>query len=253
MFAKTIVLSDDFLDLDFSTRCLYYSLCMVADDDGFINNAKSVIRQTGTSQADLDKLLEKRFVLGFDSGVIVIKAWKINNYIAKDRYKETQYKDEKSMLTVNEKGAYTECIQPVYNLYTPCIQSVYTGKVSKDKVSLDKNSVVECSSIITATTTETKKTDEFDQIVENSVENSVEKTDAVENSKDRPQLISVGTLGKGVVFLTQRQIDSLLDIIGFDAFNEYVTRLADFIIEKKARVKNHYETILKWHKEDSDA
>lgn len=147
MFAKSIVLSDDFLDLDHSTRSLYYSLCMLADDDGFVNNAKSVVRLVGATVADLDKLLEKRFVLGFDSGLIVIKAWKINNYIAKDRYHETQYKAEKASLTFNEKGAYTEmdttciqpCIQPVYNPYT---------EVSIGKLSLVKDS------IITTTTTD---------------------------------------------------------------------------------------------------
>jgi thermostable 8-oxoguanine DNA glycosylase len=74
----------------------------------------------------------------------------------------------------------------------------------------------------------------------------------VENSKDS-QLKLVGSLGKGVVYLTSVQINKLLDEIGFDAFNRYVGRLADYIIEKNAHVKNHYETILKWYKEDSNA
>lgn len=78
----------------------------------------------------------------------------------------------------------------------------------------------------------------------------VENSEVVENSEAN-QLHSIGKLGKGVVFLTPKQMDKLLDKLGFDAFNEYVTRLADFIIEKDARVKNHYETILKWYEEDT--
>ena len=137
MFAKSIVMSDAFLDLDFSARCLYYSLCMVADDDGFVNNSKSVVRQTGASKADLDKLIEERFILSFESGVVVIKGWKVNNYIPKDRYKETQYKTEKATLTINEKGMYTECIQSVYKMDT----QVSIGKVSIGKVNITTTTI----------------------------------------------------------------------------------------------------------------
>ena len=118
MFAKTIVLSDAFLDLSLSARCLYFTLGMLADDDGFVNNPKSVMRQVGASQDDLNLLLLKRFVLGFESGVIVIKHWRIHNYIQKDRYKESKYVEEKAMLTIDEKGSYTECIQNVSKMDT---------------------------------------------------------------------------------------------------------------------------------------
>ena len=60
-----------------------------------------------------------------------------------------------------------------------------------------------------------------------------------------------GNLGKGVVYLTDRQFDDLLGKLGLDAFNRYMDRLATFIIEKDAHVKNHYETILKWYEEDT--
>lgn len=118
MFAKTIVTSDAFLDMPLSTRCLYFTLAMFADDDGFVNNPKSIMRQVGASIDDLNVLIAKRFILTFESGVIVIKHWKIHNYIAKDRYKETKYLEEKSQLSVDPKGAYTECIQDVYKVYT---------------------------------------------------------------------------------------------------------------------------------------
>jgi predicted phage replisome organizer len=60
-----------------------------------------------------------------------------------------------------------------------------------------------------------------------------------------------GQLGKGVILLTQKQQEELLDKLGFDAFNHYVEKLADFIIEKDAKVSNHYATILKWAREDA--
>ena len=107
MFAKTIVLSDAFLDLPMSARCLYFTLGMLADDDGFVNAPRSIMRQCGASDDDMKLLIAKKFVLIFDSGVIVIKHWRINNYLRNDRYAETKYKDEKATLATDENGAYT--------------------------------------------------------------------------------------------------------------------------------------------------
>ena len=106
MFAKTIVLSDAFLDMPLSARCLYFTLGMLADDDGFVNSPKSIMRQAGASVDDLNLLMAKRFILAFDSGVIVIKHWRINNYLRSDRYTETKYLEEKQYLDVDKNGAY---------------------------------------------------------------------------------------------------------------------------------------------------
>ena len=108
MFAKSIVLSDAFLDMPLSARCLYFTLGMLADDDGFIGSPKAIMRQCGASQDDMIILLQKRFVLSFESGVIVIKHWRLNNYLKSDRYKATTYVEEKSELKLDAKGAYTE-------------------------------------------------------------------------------------------------------------------------------------------------
>ena len=108
MFAKSIVLSDAFLDMSLSARCLYFTLGMFADDEGFVGNPKGIMRQCGASQDDLLALLQKRYVLAFDSGVIVIKHWKINNYLRSDRFQQTTYLEEKDTLTIDGKGAYTE-------------------------------------------------------------------------------------------------------------------------------------------------
>ena len=129
MFAKTIIDSDAFLDMPLSTQALYFHLSMRADDDGFVNNPKKIARMIGATEDDYKLLIAKSFVLVFESGVIVIKHWRINNYIQKDRYKETVYCEEKDLLSVKENGAYTLCIQNGYNMDT----QVSIGKVSIGK------------------------------------------------------------------------------------------------------------------------
>ena len=108
MFAKTIIDSDAFVDMPLSTQALYFHLSMRADDDGFINNPKKIQRMIGASDDDLKLLILKRFIIPFDSGIVVIKHWKIHNYIRNDRYKPTVYTSEKAMITSKENGAYTE-------------------------------------------------------------------------------------------------------------------------------------------------
>ena len=108
MFAKSIVTSDAFLDLPMSARCLYFTLGTLADDDGFVNNPKSIMRQVGATGDDMNILIAKRFLIIFESGVIVIKHWRIHNYIRSDRYKETNYKDEKAQLLLDENGTYSK-------------------------------------------------------------------------------------------------------------------------------------------------
>lgn len=143
MFAKTIVLSDAFLDLPMSARCLYFTLGMLADDDGFVNSPKSIMRQVGASIDDMRLLVAKKFVLDFDTGVIVIKHWRIHNYIQKDRYKESKYIEEKNTLSIDQNGAYTQCIQDVSDMDT----QVRLGKVSEGKVREEEDSVEDAPDI----------------------------------------------------------------------------------------------------------
>lgn len=154
MFAKAIVLSDAFLDMPMSARCLYFTLSMFADDDGFVGSPKAVMRQCGASQDDMTMLLQKRFLLGFESGVIVIKHWRINNYIQKDRYKPSVYKEEQKLLYIDDNGAYTDHQKDgAKPMYTDCIQDVYSldtqysiGKYSVGKFSLGEDSARETAS-----------------------------------------------------------------------------------------------------------
>ncbi len=107
MFAKTIIDSDAFLDMPITARLLYYDLAMRADDDGFVNSPKKIMRMIGASQDDLGILAMRKFIIPFDNGVVVIKHWRIHNYIRKDTYNETNYKEQKALLRLDENNAYT--------------------------------------------------------------------------------------------------------------------------------------------------
>ena len=140
MFAKTIIDSDAFLDMPLSTQALYFHLSMRADDEGFINNPKKIQRMVGSSEDDLKLLTAKRFILAFDSGVIVIKHWKLHNYIRSDRFKPTMYLEEKSQLITKENKAYsvgmTVGIPEADHLDTQVrLGKDRLGKVSKDILS----------------------------------------------------------------------------------------------------------------------
>lgn len=130
MFNNSVVGSDEFLEMPDSSQNLYFHLSMQADDDGFVDKWKSIMRMTGKKEDDLKILIAKSFVIPFDTGVLVIRHWRLNNYLQKDRYKETIYKDEKARLTIDKSN--------VYNLDTECIHSIDKNRL--DKISIDKNS-----------------------------------------------------------------------------------------------------------------
>ena len=145
MFNVDIVGSDAFLDLPHTAQALYFQLGMRADDDGFVGNPKTIQRISGTKASDLELLVKKRFLLQFPSGVVVIKHWKINNDIKKDRYSPTVYTDEFQMLSIKENKAYTERNANVSTLDTEPGQNVSNldTQYSIDKNRLDKNSIGE--------------------------------------------------------------------------------------------------------------
>lgn len=167
MFSKQITDSDRFLEMPLSSQALYFHLAMQADDDGFLNNAKKIQRMIGASEDDLKLLFAKGFLIAFDSGVVVVRHWKIHNWIQNDRYNPTAYAQELARLRMVNKIYYTEaeaakiappaiqencakeqlldtpCIQDASTLDTDCIQNGSTGKVRLGKVRLDQVSVGE--------------------------------------------------------------------------------------------------------------
>ncbi len=129
MFAKTIIDSDNFLDMSLSTQALYFHLSMRADDDGFINNPKRIQRMIGASDDELKMLIAKQYIIPFESGVVVIKHWRIHNYIRKDR-KQPSTCEEVNQLQVDSQG--------VYELLPPC-------QPSDNQVTTDRRSVCQPS------------------------------------------------------------------------------------------------------------
>ena len=149
MFAKNVIDSDLFLDMPLSTQALYFHLAMRADDDGFVNNPKKISRMVGADDDSLKLLCVKQFLIPFESGVVVIRHWRIHNYIQKDRYHSTKYDGERSLLTLQENGAYsmpnedldTTCIQDVSRMDTEVrLGKVRLGKVNKERdIEREKN------------------------------------------------------------------------------------------------------------------
>ena len=133
MFNKQITNSDDFLEMPISSQNLYFHLSMNADDDGFINNWKSIMKLTGTKEDDLKVLIAKQYIIPFDTGVIIIRHWRLNNYLRSDRYTSSNHQKELSQLTLDENM--------VYQMATNGIPLDDTDKISIDKYRLDKNSI----------------------------------------------------------------------------------------------------------------
>lgn len=133
MFAKSIIDSDAFIDMPISARLLYYDLSMRADDDGFVNSPKKIMKMIGVAQNDIDLLILKKFIIPFESGIVVIKHWRIHNYIRKDTYNETNYKEEKAQLELDENKAYRykDCEGRLRTVHEPSTQ-VRLGKDSID-------------------------------------------------------------------------------------------------------------------------
>ena len=137
MFDKIITNDDNFLEMPNSTQALYFHLSMNADDDGFVNNWKSIMKITGTKEDDLKILISKSYLIPFDSGIIVIKHWRINNYLRGDRYRPTQFQKEFNMLENHENKAY----QLKSEWSTIGIPLVNPDKNRIDKNRIDKNRI----------------------------------------------------------------------------------------------------------------
>ncbi|MBL4730718.1 MAG: conserved phage C-terminal domain-containing protein [Sulfurimonas sp.] len=131
MMSKKIIHSDAFMDMPTSTQNLYFYLLLEADDDGFVNSPKRTQKLIGSNDDDAKILLAKKFILSFESGVIVLKHWKMHNYIQKDRYKVTSHTEEMSQIRLKDNNIYT--------MDTECIQDVHVGKERVDKVSIGKD------------------------------------------------------------------------------------------------------------------
>ena len=137
MFTKSVIDSDAFLEMPQEAQLLYFHLAMRADDDGFIT-PKKVMRLIGARDDALKILMAKNFIIPFESGVVVIKHWWLHNYIRKDTYTETIFKDEKKQLELENKryelSTSTNRGLPVDESST----QIREDKIREDKIREDK-------------------------------------------------------------------------------------------------------------------
>ncbi len=142
MISNEVVDGDDFTEMPTSAQSLYFHLILKADDDGFVNNSRSIQRSVGCTTDDLKLLIAKAFLLTFESGVVCIRHWHIHNNIRKDRYRPTVYQDELSFLLINSVGVYeyNTALQDDNQLTTNCQpnDNQLSAQVRLDKNRLDK-------------------------------------------------------------------------------------------------------------------
>ena len=241
MFHSAVVESDAFLDLPVGAQALYFHLGMHADDDGFINGPKQVARKLRRPIRELQLLAEQGFLLDFD-GIVVIKHWRMANSWKSDRLQLPRYPEIAKILYINETKDYTSD----------------KPKKGKNLLQIKKNLMKQNGIQTDSQKRREKKKKEEKKREENKTEEVVpsgfpeEDPDDVPAATDKENVLNFmnGKLGKGVVLLSQEQVEDLLERMGLDSFDYYVERMADFILTKQAKVKNHYATILKWWEED---
>lgn len=183
MFDKIITNDDNFLEMPNSTQALYFHLSMNADDDGFVNNWKSIMKITGTKEDDLKILISKSYLIPFDSGILVIKHWRINNYLRGDRYRPTQFQKEFNMLENHENKAY----QLKSEWSTIGIPLVNPDKIRIDKNRIEKNREEENSIEDTKMSLKTDKIDKMSLKTDNLSSNdslAIASPIPTENKKD---------------------------------------------------------------------
>ena len=155
MLNKTVVESDPFFEMPADSQALYMHLVLNADDEGFVGNPETIRRMTGFSKDSLKLLIAKGFLISFQSGVVVVTHWEMQNKIQPSRKTKTIFTDEKGLLLVDEQGKYLifnnssePCQQDADKMSEECqrvadktSEQVSIGKDSIDKYSIDKSSI----------------------------------------------------------------------------------------------------------------
>ena len=209
MYSNAVTDSDAFIEMSSAAQALYFHLNQGADDDGFNNQIQLAMLKAHASTDDLKILMAKNFVIRFESGVIVIKHWRLHNTLRKDRYTPTNYQEELSLLGIKENGAYTLGCQVVAN-------GLPDGCHSIDKISKDKNSVVE---------------------------NSKEEAQPPKSTRHKYGLY------ENVLF-TDEEYEKLQEEFPHD-FTERIERLSEYIASTGKKYKSHLATIRSWARKDT--
>ena len=218
MFAKRIIDSDMFVEMPVTSRLLYYDLAMRADDDGFVDAPKKIMRMIGASDDDLRLLISKQFLIPFETGIVVIRHWKIHNYIRTDRYRPTPFNDELSKLAEGQCKEYVlksekneDGIPTVYQRYTQ-------DRLGKDRLG--------------------KK--------EKEIYKEREKKTVDEAAASPPQ--KYGEYKN--VILSDEDLEKLKS--EFPDWEQRIERLSEYIASSGKKYKSHLATIRSWAKKDSE-
>ena len=221
MFAKTIIDSDAFLDMPATSQLLYFHLSMRADDDVFINKPKTIMRMCGCKDDDIKLLIMKKFIIPFENGIVVIKHWKIHNYIRNDRYKETIYQEEKAQLELKENGAYTEL--DTTGIPSGIPSDNQSGYQMETQVRLGK-----------------------DRIGKESIDIMPDSDESEPPKPSKPVKHKYGEYAN--VLLTDDELDKLK--AEYPDWQERIERLSSYVASTGKSYKSHYATIRNWARKD---
>lgn len=249
MFSKKIVDADRFLDLPPLARLLYFELGMRCDDDGFCAGPGAILRMTGLGRGELDTLCGAGLVLDFGS-VVVLRHWRVHNCLKADRIRMPSITDVAEKLWITTEGVYETEAGPGR---FPFLE--YRRKFVQEKRDPLRELGQNCSENAEFEVDSQKRREE-ERRKEKSLDGvGAEVEDAGADGggdggeRDRLQAFG-GTLGQGVVYLTDRQVGDLLDRMGLEEFDRYVRKLSDFILKHGASVRSHYQTLLRWWRDD---
>ena len=237
MFSRRITDTDHFLDMPLSAQCLYFHLNMEADDDGFIGNAKTIRRKVGASEDDLKLLIAKQFILPFEtSSVVVVRDWRIHNYIQKDRYNRTLYQEERQTLGLDKNGIYHKLNTNVSGMYTSCIQNGDTGKVRLERGK------------------------SIDRYIYNAPDEPaphahlVNEVELIEPKREEPKKKVKQVKHKygeyNNVLLTDDELEKLK--AEYSDLDDRIERLSSYIASTGKVYKSHYATIRNWARKDKE-
>lgn len=271
MFSKLVVDADRFLDLPRGARLLYFELGMRCDDDGFCAAPGSILRMTGASREDFAALTAAGFVADLGPAALLLD-WRVSNSLRSDRLRRLSFPELAEQVYLTPDGRYHLSAvegslslaeyKRLYHLHRRDPFLLERKKCDSQEKRKEKKRT-KLSSADAETRAGAQGAGPLD-----GADNGGEERSALEFPEDVPEEAADkeeedggeeesavletlgGTLGKGVVMISDRQISDLLRRMDIHEFDCYVSRLADYILEKNARVHSHYKTILRWWQED---
>lgn len=246
MFHGLVVNSDSFLDLPLGAQALYFHLGMGADDDGFVNGPRQIARSLGLGQEALDALIGAGFLLWFD-GIAVLRHWRMANSLKSDRVQLPRHIELAKKIYIGADRIYSlQRLKGMESLFANKKRLLESSGIRKDSQKKREEKKGEEKKIEEKSIEECEKSGDPDPLGSLWDADLPAPAPYVDNSLK----LMGGVLGKGVILLSDREQEDLLDKLGIDGFDRYVAKLSDFITKNNASVNNHYATILKWWQED---